>query len=412
MNKAIILTAFVLILLLQTSFALKLAVYGDSRDPYDLLFSEPNPKDIHQKTAAQIALANPDIIVSTGDIIKGWPGRHEQIRKFCSVADGIAEQTEAGFHIAVGNHDNDARIGGIFEDMASECSDKIVFPEKSDLAIGAKGWKHFEYLDKDAHFFFLNSEESLKPGSPQFNWLSGRLKWANYAYPGKFKFVVLHKPALSIGTKSRALKEAEQKALQALFSEQQVSVVFAGNDHAFSWCAQNKVLYLVTGGGGAELKDVGQPNSGTDCIAAEKIYHWLLLETLPNGTAEVKALSHEGSVLYTISGITPNGYFGSCSTEAIEAQCNRLQREQCDYFVKACKKLEEAQTEETKLRKVQVGSGDRSEKIRTYNFPQGRVTDHRINLTLHSLDKILDGEIDEIIDGLAAAEKMARLKGK
>jgi peptide chain release factor 1 len=53
-------------------------------------------------------------------------------------------------------------------------------------------------------------------------------------------------------------------------------------------------------------------------------------------------------------------------------------------------------------RKIQIGTGDRSERIRTYNFPQGRVSDHRINLTLHKLDQILQGELDEFIDALAA----------
>ena len=57
------------------------------------------------------------------------------------------------------------------------------------------------------------------------------------------------------------------------------------------------------------------------------------------------------------------------------------------------------------LRRAQVGSGDRSERIRTYNVPQGRVTDHRIGLTLHKIDRILAGELDELIDGLAAAEQ-------
>ena len=61
-------------------------------------------------------------------------------------------------------------------------------------------------------------------------------------------------------------------------------------------------------------------------------------------------------------------------------------------------------------RKTQVGSGDRSERIRTYNFPQGRVTDHRINLTLHKLDRILSGdELDEVIDTLIAEDQAARL---
>ena len=61
-------------------------------------------------------------------------------------------------------------------------------------------------------------------------------------------------------------------------------------------------------------------------------------------------------------------------------------------------------------RRSQVGSGDRSEKIRTYNFPQGRVTDHRIKLTLHRLEAILDGELDEMIDALIAYDQAELLK--
>ncbi|MBR3371128.1 MAG: peptide chain release factor 1 [Rhodobacteraceae bacterium] len=60
-------------------------------------------------------------------------------------------------------------------------------------------------------------------------------------------------------------------------------------------------------------------------------------------------------------------------------------------------------------RKAQVGSGDRSERIRTYNFPQGRMTDHRINLTLYKLDQIMQGDLDDIIDALVTADQAARL---
>jgi peptide chain release factor 1 len=71
--------------------------------------------------------------------------------------------------------------------------------------------------------------------------------------------------------------------------------------------------------------------------------------------------------------------------------------------------LEKAHSAEAEARRSQVGTGDRSEKIRTYNFPQGRVTDHRIKLTLHRLDSILDGDLQEVIDSLTAADQAAKL---
>ena len=71
--------------------------------------------------------------------------------------------------------------------------------------------------------------------------------------------------------------------------------------------------------------------------------------------------------------------------------------------------LEKKQASEAAERRSQIGTGDRSEKIRTYNFPQGRVTDHRIKLTLHKLDSILNGDLDEIIDSLIAADQTAKL---
>jgi peptide chain release factor 1 len=74
--------------------------------------------------------------------------------------------------------------------------------------------------------------------------------------------------------------------------------------------------------------------------------------------------------------------------------------------------LREQQSKEAATRKSLIGSGDRSERIRTYNFPQGRVTDHRINLTLYKLDQVMDGDLTELTTALAAehqAEQLAAL---
>src|SRR5690606_10202254 len=61
-----------------------------------------------------------------------------------------------------------------------------------------------------------------------------------------------------------------------------------------------------------------------------------------------------------------------------------------------------AADERSEARRLQIGSGDRSERIRTYNFPQGRISDHRINLTLYKLDRVIEGDLDEVIDALVA----------
>ncbi|HIM24126.1 MAG TPA: peptide chain release factor 1, partial [Rhodospirillales bacterium] len=65
--------------------------------------------------------------------------------------------------------------------------------------------------------------------------------------------------------------------------------------------------------------------------------------------------------------------------------------------------------ERAATRKSQVGSGDRSERIRTYNYPERRITDHRINLTLHKLDSVLNGDLEELIDQLSAEDQARRL---
>ena len=73
-------------------------------------------------------------------------------------------------------------------------------------------------------------------------------------------------------------------------------------------------------------------------------------------------------------------------------------------------KMQEQNKEISEQRKSMVGSGDRSERIRTYNFPQGRISDHRIGMTIYKLDAFMDGDIDEVIDGLITAEQAEKMK--
>jgi peptide chain release factor 1 len=71
---------------------------------------------------------------------------------------------------------------------------------------------------------------------------------------------------------------------------------------------------------------------------------------------------------------------------------------------------EKQMSEQTERRRLQIGTGDRSERIRTYNYPQGRVTDHRINLTLYKLDEILEGDLDQLTDPLKGADNEKKIE--
>ncbi len=105
----------------------------------------------------------------------------------------------------------------------------------------------------------------------------------------------------------------------------------------------------------------------------------------------------------------PSGIVVACQEERSQLQ----NREKCMRML-ASKLYEIAQQEQdsqvTGMRRSQVGTGMRNERIRTYNFPQGRVTDHRIGLTIYKIDSFMDGNIDEVIDGLATAEQAEKLK--
>ncbi|NQU17721.1 MAG: peptide chain release factor 1 [Candidatus Saganbacteria bacterium] len=104
----------------------------------------------------------------------------------------------------------------------------------------------------------------------------------------------------------------------------------------------------------------------------------------------------------------PSGLVVACQEQKSQHQ----NKEQAMKLLKT--RLFEAKEEEqykkrASERKIMVGSGDRSEKIRTYNFPQGRITDHRINFTIYKLQQVMDGDLDEVIEALATADRVAKL---
>lgn len=105
----------------------------------------------------------------------------------------------------------------------------------------------------------------------------------------------------------------------------------------------------------------------------------------------------------------PTGMVVSCQEERSQMQ----NKERAMRVLRArihSQALEKQQAELAESRRMQVGTGDRSEKIRTYNFPQSRVTDHRINYTTHRLDQILEGDVSELIEAVATADKAKRLE--
>ena len=102
----------------------------------------------------------------------------------------------------------------------------------------------------------------------------------------------------------------------------------------------------------------------------------------------------------------------------VECQTERSQFQNREYAMKMLRskiyeiEKEKQDSEIANTRKTQVGSGDRSEKIRTYNYPQGRITDHRIGMSIFQMENFLNGDIDEMVDNLIAADRAERLKGE
>jgi len=105
----------------------------------------------------------------------------------------------------------------------------------------------------------------------------------------------------------------------------------------------------------------------------------------------------------------PTGMVAACQSERSQIQ-NKARAMQVLQSMLLENKRAESDAAYAENRRIQVGTGDRSERIRTYNFHEGRVTDHRIGLTLYAIQNIMDGDLDEIIDALKAEEQAARLR--
>ena len=134
----------------------------------------------------------------------------------------------------------------------------------------------------------------------------------------------------------------------------------------------------------------------------------LIIETIKSSGAGGQHINKTESAIRLIH--KPTGI-------TIECQDERSQHKNKDKAMKLLRtklydmKQQEQNDKIASERRSQVGTGDRSERIRTYNFPQGRITDHRIGFTVYSLENYLDGDIDEMIDALATADTAAKLKG-
>ena len=105
----------------------------------------------------------------------------------------------------------------------------------------------------------------------------------------------------------------------------------------------------------------------------------------------------------------PTGIVATCQDESSQHK----NREKAMAVLRArvlAREVERQQREESAARRAQVGSGDRSERVRTYNFPERRVTDHRVRLTLHNLDAVLDGEVEPLVDALISREQEMNLE--
>ena len=141
-------------------------------------------------------------------------------------------------------------------------------------------------------------------------------------------------------------------------------------------------------------------------ISGDRVYSHLKFEAGTHRVQRVPATETQGRITHL-----PTGLVVTCQDERSQHK-NKARAMKVLASRLLALEREKQNSEQAAERRLQVGSGDRSERIRTYNFPQGRCTDHRINLTLYSLDKIMQGELDPLLDALSQAAQAEALKAE
>ena len=212
--------------------------------------------------------------------------------------------------------------------------------------------------------------------------------------------------------------EQYQKTMKELKSIEEIVLTYREYKQAVK--SQDESIEILEESGDSDLKELAQLELDEAKQNIEELSEKLKILLLP------KNPNDERNVIVEIRGGAGGQHINKTSSAirithlptgtVVECQDERSQYKNKDKALKVLKsrllkeKQDKQASEIAANRKSQVGTGDRSERIRTYNYPQGRLTDHRIGLTLYKLEDILNGNLDEVIDALVTADRAEKLK--